>query len=49
MALLKYLLNEEVSLPNPEGPLNADVSIECMKGANKEVSSILNDYQSNKH
>ena len=49
MALIKNLLDEEVSLPDPEGPLTADVSIECMKGANKKVSSILNDYQLNKH
>ena len=32
-------------LPDPEGPLSADVIIE---GANEEVSSILNDNQLNK-
>ena len=46
MALLKYFKLKKFPLPDQEGPLSAHVST---KGANEEVSSILNDDQSNKH
>ena len=48
MALLKYFILKRSPLPDPEGPSSAHVSTKCIKGANKEVSSILNDNQSNK-
>ena len=48
MALLKYLKLKKSPLPDSEGPLSAHVTTKCIEGANKEVSSILNDDQSNK-
>ena len=49
MALLKYFKLKKSLLPDPEGPLCTHVSTSCIEGANKEVSLILNDDQSNKH
>ena len=48
MALLKYFKLKKSPLPDPEGPLSAHVSTKYIEGANEEVSSILNDDQSNK-
>ena len=41
MALLKYLKLKKSPLPDPEGPLSAHVSTECIEGANEKVSSRL--------
>ena len=43
MALLKYFKVKRSPLPDPDGPLSAHVSTECIKGANEEVSLTLND------
>lgn len=48
MALLKYFKVKKSPLPDPEGPLSERVSTECIKGANDEVSLILNGDQPNK-
>ena len=48
MALLKYLKLKKSPLPDLEGPLSTHVSTKCIEGTNEEVSSILNDDQSNK-
>ena len=41
MALLKYFKLNKPSLPDPEGPLSAHVSSDCIREANKEVSAAL--------
>ena len=41
MALLKYFKLNKPSLPDPEGPLSAHVSSDCIREANKEVSVAL--------
>ena len=47
MALLKYFKVKRSPLPDPDGPLSAHISTECIKGANEEVALILNDDHSN--
>jgi len=41
MALLKYFKLNKPFLPDPEGPLSAHVSSDCIREANKEVSAAL--------
>jgi len=41
MALLKYFKLKKPTLPDPEGPLSARVSSDCIREANKEVSEAL--------
>jgi len=41
MALLKYFKLNKPSLPDPEGPVSAHVSSDCIREANKEVSAAL--------
>jgi len=43
MALLKYFKLNRPTLPDPERPLSALISSDCIRGANKEVSAALKE------